>query len=310
MSLDTFSSVTRALQLRCPSAGAFLSRQWVDHSYRDLCERRAWSFLLKKQQFLFAALYDTGTVDVTRSSTTVTGTNTVFTGAMVGRQFRLGVGSPIYTIATYTSATSIELDQVYAGATASTQDYQIYNAYLTVPSDFHSFISVIDPAYAWKLWTNVMQSEVDAADPQRASAGQPYIVSPTSYDTTTTPPTMRMEFWPHVQQQYYLTYLYEARATDLSDASASLPRFIRGDLLLEMALAKAAMWPGASADTPNPYFNLNLALMHGKNAERLIQEAERQDDDASCIDIKYSNDVNLQLCPWPFSASWLQSHSV
>ena len=310
MGLDTFSSVTRAVQLRCPSAGAFLARQWVDHSFRDLSERRAWSWLVKRQQFMFAALYNTGTVDVTRSSTTVTGTGTTFTGAMVGRQFRLGVGSPIYTIATYTSATSIELDQVYAGTTATGQSYQIYNAYLTVPSDFHSFISVIDPAYAWKLWTNVMQSEIDAADPQRASAGQPYVVSATSYDTTTTPPTMRMEFWPHVQQQYYLTYLYEARATDLSDANASLPRFIRGDLLLEMALAKAAMWPGASADAPNPYFNLNLALMHGKNAERLIQEAERQDDDASAQDLRYASDVNLQMCPWPWSASWLQSHAT
>lgn len=308
MAADSFDAIVRKVQLRCPSAGVFLSRQWVDDAFRDLCRQREWSFLQKRGQFRFNDAYETGTVTVTFGSATVTGSGTTFTAAMVGRQFRTGVGSPIYTISAYVSATEITLDQVWAGETASAQSYKIYNAYVTVPSDFRDFVSVIDPNYAWKLWPNVQQAVLDAADPQRANAGQPYILSPTSPDTTTTPPTIRMEVWPHVQQQYFLTFSYTTRVTDLSDAGASLPRGVDGDVLLEMALEQAAMWPGASTEQPNPYFNLNLALLHAKRAKEKAQQTMILDDEAMATDLSYDNGANLQMAPWPLDAKFLQSH--
>jgi hypothetical protein len=265
---------------------------------------------MKRGEFLFNDVYETGTVTVTFNSTTVTGSGTTFTSAMVGRQFRVGTGSPIYTIATYTSATSIEIDQAYGGETAAGQDYQIYNAYQTVPSDFGSFVSVIDPLYAWRLWTNIGQDELDAADPQRANIGQPYILSPCSYDTTTTPPTPRMEIWPHVQEQYNLQFLYVALPTDITLSTVSLPRIIPGNALLEMALTKCAQWPGASVEQPNPYFNLNLSLLHQKKADQMVAELERQDDELMMQDVRYVNWGNYEMAPWPYSASFIQSHGI
>lgn len=120
----------------------------------------------------------------------------------------------------------------------------------------------------------------------------------------------RYEFWPHKQAQYVYPFLYECRPPDLSDPGATLPRYIRGDVLLEMSLEQAARWPGLEGK-PNPYFNLVLADRHRDYANKMIYELERQDDETSEIDAKYQYYTNLTFCPYPFADShWLQSHAV
>lgn len=77
---------------------------------------------------LTEADYTTGTVAVTNGSTTVTGTGTTFTAAMVGRWIR--VTAPTgdgewYEIGGYTSSTVLTLLNSYAGTTASGASYII-----------------------------------------------------------------------------------------------------------------------------------------------------------------------------------------
>ncbi len=69
--------------------------------------------------------YKTGTVAPTNGSANVTGTNTVFTKAMVGREFKVAGDSQTYTILTFTSTTAIVLDEVYAGTGGGGQSYTI-----------------------------------------------------------------------------------------------------------------------------------------------------------------------------------------
>lgn len=309
MAASTLESLARGVLLRCPTASYLLARQWVDFAFRKLVEKRMWSWLVKEGQFLFPAQYATGTVDVTFNSTTVTGTGTTFTAQMVGRQFRAGANNPIYTIATFNSATSIELDKAWGGATATGQGYQIWVEYQTVPSDFHSFISVIDPQQAMQLRLNVGQDELDAADPQRTSAGQPWLTSFRDYTTTASPspPLPRYEIWPSVQQQYVLSYLYEKRTDDLTDSGATLPRYIPGNVLLESAMAECARWPGPSPERKNPYFNLGVADRHDRAFEMQVAELMRQDEEVDMLNVRYQSMLSL-----PFIApgdAWWQSHA-
>lgn len=407
MALDTYLQIWSRVLLRCPAASSFLAQDWVNNAFRRIGERRRWSWLLKYGQFLAPAIYTTGTVDVTRSSTTITGTATTWTQAMVGRQFRIPASTPIYTITQVTSATSIEIDTAWGGATATGVGYQIYQCYFTPPDDFHSFLSVWDPAMNWQLWRNIQQGELNAWDAQRSNTGQVYCVAsfdytqtrvgivapvvqsigtgpdPVSTGTYTAPtsaiftvectlggttttatykwkkdggsyttgvvtsataqtlqdgtqvywplaqtyvigdtweiavtPTQsaglpRYELWPHQTAQYVYPFLYEARPVDLSDTNAVLPRYIRGDVLVEMALAMAAEWPGPSADKPNPYYDLRLAAMHTARAEQMIMELERQDDEVYEQDLTYS----FATLGWPFAtplgdSAWLQSHAI
>ena len=122
---------------------------------------------MKRAQFLLNNQYITGNVDVTFNSNAVVGHGTTFTAAMVGRQFRVGLLFPIYTITAVPSTTSLTLDDVWGGTTNLGVGFQIYNAYVTVPTDFHAFISVWDPQFNWQLWTNVKQEELNAWDSQR-----------------------------------------------------------------------------------------------------------------------------------------------
>jgi hypothetical protein len=139
------------------------------------------------------------------------------------------------------------------------------------------------------------------------TAGDSFVIQATATPSAGLP---RYEIWPHQTGAYVYPFIYEARATDLGDPNAVLPRYIRGDVLLEMALAEAARWPGPSPDKPNVYLSPVLGQIHLQRAERMIMELERQDDEV------YEQDVGFQLpLGFPYAtplgdASWLQSHSI
>src|SRR5439155_3406899 len=161
-----------------------LAQDFVVNAFRRLVERRRWSWLTKFGQLTSTAVYSTGTVTVTQNSTTVTGSGTGWTSALVGQQFRIGSSTPIYTISTVTSTTQLDLDSVWGGTTASAQTYSIYTCYFPVPSDFKEFICLWDVAFNWQLILDIQQNELNMIDAQRASVGNPYVVSFRDYTTS------------------------------------------------------------------------------------------------------------------------------
>lgn len=306
MALDTYSAVWNQVLGYVPLAGPLLAQNWTTRAFRQVAERRMWSWLVKYSQFIIPAAYTTGTVTVTLNNASVVGVGTTWTSAMIGRQFRTSIGSPMYTITAVAGATSLTLEAVWGAATAAGASYEIWQAYVTAPTDFHSFVSVWDPSKNWQLHLNVQQVAINERDAQRTNSGDAWVVSPWTYDTSS-PPLPRYELWPHQKAAYVYPFLYEARPTDLGDTNATLPRFIRGDLLLELALSMAARWPGPSTDRPNPYFSIQLAAMHDTRSERMIYELERQDEEVSVQDLSYS--TGLAWAPYP-DAAWLQKHAI
>lgn len=79
--------------------------------------------------------YDTGTIEVTNGSATVTGTTTVWTSAMVGRKIRVSNDKPYYRIKSInTVAQTLVLDNVYQGTDDSSASYEIFkDEYLLKP---------------------------------------------------------------------------------------------------------------------------------------------------------------------------------
>ena len=309
MALSTYESLWRGVLLRCPLAGPLLARQWIDYRFRNIVERRRWSWLMGSGQFLVPNAISTGTVTVTRGSQTVTGSGTGWDGSEAGRQFRPNATYPIYTILSVdVGAQTLTLDDVYGGSTQSGIGYSIWQAYFTVPADFHAFTTVIDPAYNWQLWLQTQQSEINSWDAQRANIGTSWVVSPFDYcdPSFASPPLPRYEFWPHTTTQRVYPFLYEKRPADLSDAGASLPRYIPGDVLLEGALADAARWPGPSNEQKNPYFNLGLAMQHEQRFLDQVYRLEVQDDEVQENNVWYGSN-------WPFApmfdSKWIQSHA-
>lgn len=318
MALDTYQQIWNRLLLRCPAASPSLVQDWVTDVFRDITERRTWSWGWVFGEFLFNNVYTTGTVTVTFNNPNVVGTGTNWTTALQGRQFRTGSQSPIYTVLTVNSATSLTLSldgatvAQWGSNSATNVVYQIYNAYQTVPANFKELISVVDPQMNWRLRTNVSRYEIDTIDPQRSNTGVSYAVVDASYTAGTSPtPLARLEFWPHQLSQYVLPYTYSSQPPDLQDPNAILPRIIRGDVVLEGALSRCAEWPGPSVDNPNPYFNLNLAVMHGARYERMLAELEMRDDAIYEQDLRYNTWQSLPFAVIPMlDSQWLQSHSI
>lgn len=310
--LSTFDGLYKGLLLRCPAASLFLARQWIDYAYRQIWDIRRWSWMVGRGQFLFAQVVNTGLVNVTRGALDVQGIGTAFTSDLVNRQFRIGLTSPIYTIAAEDdTAQTITLDQPWGGPTTSSINYQIYNAYVTPSTDFQSFISVWDPQFNWELALYVTQEELNAWDAQRSNNGNAYCIASYKYDEgVNNPPLPMFEAWPHIQQEYCLPYLFIKRPQDLSEPGAALPRYIRGDVLLEMALAQAARWPGTNT-MQNSYFNLALARDHDARAQKMIFDLERQDDELFESDLLVQSVSSMPIATFPLGDSrWLQSHGI
>jgi hypothetical protein len=319
VSLDTYRDLYGRLLLRVPMASALLAQDWVRNAFRRVAEKRLWSWLVGYGQMIFQAQLATGTVTVTFNSNQVTGNATAaatWSAAVIGRQFRLGTNTPIYDITAVSTAVNpndtLTLGAAWGGTTQAAVGYQIYNAYQTMPSDFFSFQTVVDPQMNWQLWANRWQQiDLNSWDAQRAAAGNPYAVVFRDYDPTTitSPPSPRYEAWPHQKSQYVLPFLYIKRATDLSDSGATLPRYIRGDVLVEGALSDAARWPGPDVSTKSPYFSPQLARDHDLRFEAMVAELERQDDEVFEQDLTYQLYTSgLPWAPFPGDARFWQSH--
>lgn len=88
---------------------------------------------------LTAADYTTGTITVSNGSVAITGAGTTFTPQMVGRYLQVtdGTDGKWYRIASYTSATSISLENYYEGIGGSDRTYRIGQV-MKLPPGFHT----------------------------------------------------------------------------------------------------------------------------------------------------------------------------
>lgn len=311
---DTFREMWGRVMLRCPSLSPLLAQDFVRNAYRKIAERRTWSWLTKPGQAIFPTSMTTGTVTVTHNSNQVVGdaaASAAWTAALVGRQFRISTQTPIYTVTAFDGVSTLTLDQVWGGATTAGSGYEIYGAYFNAPADFLKFVVASDPNYNWRLHINRhTQNEIDMWDAQRASSGFPFTIVFRDFDPTglTSPAQARMELWPHQKSQYVIPFLYVMRATDIS-TSVSLPYTIRGDVIVEGALRDVALWPGASKEQRNPYYNPVNANLHERTFERMVGELERQDDELFEQDVNYrAFSDSSPWAPYPVDARFLQSH--
>ena len=90
-------------------------------------------------QKLSVADYTSGTVVVTQNSATVTGTDTTFTTAMIGRWFRGGDGGRWYKITSFTSTTVVTLETVFEETSISASTFVIAQS-PEIPEELHEYI--------------------------------------------------------------------------------------------------------------------------------------------------------------------------
>lgn len=303
---DTFAAMYRELLLFVPNLPIFLARKLVNERYRQILESRPWSALRAEGTFTVPDAYSTGTVTVTNNSTTVTGSGTVFTAGMIGRQLKVNSRGPCLTITAVASATSLTVEMAYPLDTASGQSYTILQAYVTFPTDFKRFMVVYDALRQWRLFFNYTTSELAGMDPARTSVGDPWLLADYRQASTGAP---RYELWPHPTVVRGYQYMYIKQGAELVSDTDTPIYPLRGSELVYGALADVCKWPG-TRDFPNPLFekvNLLLPTFEGQ-FQNAVNTAEREDES---IYLNWFQRPEFSNAPYaPLDAAFAQSHAI
>lgn len=124
------------------------AKNCINRSIYRIAREAKWRSLRRKSSFDTVTSYTTGTgaVSVTNDSknVTVTGATFLTDNIEVGRRISLGGSNKKYTIATITGETTLTVDQVYDGTTATDQDYEI------LPQDIYN--SPVQSNHQLFLW--------------------------------------------------------------------------------------------------------------------------------------------------------------
>lgn len=149
MSIITFSdiynaTINKTAQDTSDTTLVGYVKDWLNFRYKEVCSLARWPWLQDNKTIRMLAEYDTGTVDCTTLTTTVTGTSTVWTKAMTDRKFKFTDFEEVYRIAQWSSATSIVLADTYNGSTVDDGAYTIFQDEYLCPADWYTVKNIRD----------------------------------------------------------------------------------------------------------------------------------------------------------------------
>lgn len=298
--METFETQWKRLLVYAPDCPITLVQEFINTAYSRVLASGQWSGLRGDGEFTLPAPL-TITINPTHNSATILSASA--DAAHVGRQIYVD-HAPFYTVLSVSAGVSYTVDRPYAGASGATTG-TLEQVYVTVPSDFLTFVSVKDNEENWRLHTGILPETLDNWDEQRTSTGTSWIIAPaTRSPVTATIGIPRYEFWPRPAAEKVFSYVYIKKPALLSANSDTLIFPIRGDLIRHGALAELAMWPGL-AERPNPYFNMDLARVHEEAFQRDLAAAQREDQEIAQTSVQYA-DADIPLAP--LDGEFLQAH--
>lgn len=296
---STFNDIWRELRFYAPDAPVQLIQSLTKDAFQEIRDSKLWSWAVAEDQFTTIAEVNDGTIAVVNGDETVTGTGTNFVSALEGEQIK--IKTRIYTVATVTNATSLELDRVWAEEDQSGLGYSIFTAYVTVPQEFYGFVSVIDPTVPVRLFTNFDVSQLDFFDPRRQVTGNPQLLADLRWSPDTDSAPM-YELWPHQKIQRGFRLLYWRLSADFSKV-VQLPYTIPDRLIKQYVKAELAEWPG-TLERPNPLHSIAKARHYRDRYDTTLLDVQLQDDDIYLTDL-WTNVPMVSL-----TAEFLRDHSI
>lgn len=205
--------------------------QLYNIAYREIVESHEWS--ARKGEALISTVdpYSDGTVAIATGGTTVTGTGTTFTSGMVGRAIRIGSQPVLYTVDTFTSGTSLEIDVAWPFDAETEATYEIFQ-YVYDVDDAVGSVSVgqiLLPSEQWSI-TERSLYWITQRDPLRTQTGgsaRAYILHGVNSSGH-----QLIEFWPRFAAATSVRIPYYKRVDDLSGSDQPI---IRGDVVEALA---------------------------------------------------------------------------
>ncbi len=275
---NTFNSIWRELSMYNADIPVRLIQAWVNEGWTKIYDAKLWSWAVAEGSFQTIPAISTGTLTLTNANATVVATTSPFTTAHVGQQIK--INNQVYTIDSRADANNVDLDRVYPLA-SGTATATVFTAYISAPTDFYGFVSVLDVANSQRLWTNIDMRRLDLSDPQRTSTGNPTVLADRKWKTSPSSATTvpMYELWPHATTSAIRDYkmLYWKVPSDFSK-TAGMPHTIPDRIVKNYALARMSKYPGDNKN-PNPMQNrLEAASYMQEFRDDLIDAVVRDDE--------------------------------
>ncbi len=274
----SFNSIWRELSMYNTDIPVPLIQAWVNEGWTKVYDAKLWSWAIAEGSFQTIPAVDAGTLTVTNANATVTATTSPFTTALVGQQIK--INNQVYTIDSRADANNVDLDRSYPLATG-TATGKVFTAYISAPTDFFGFVSVIDVANSQRIWTNIDMKRLDLADPKRTATGNPTVLADRKWKTSPSSATTvpMYELYPHATSAAIRDYkmLYWKVPADFSK-TAGMPHTIPDRIIKNYALARMSRYPG-DVKNPNPmHSRLEAAAYMQEFRDDLIDAVVRDDE--------------------------------
>ena len=288
-----FEAAWNELKSSVPKVDALFAQKLVQRAYRDIRDSRRWSFLCSETVISTPDQINAGTATVTKDSTNVV-LDAVAQAALVGlttnqlveRTFRAGTN--LYNIVAYDGAGNLTIAYPFNGPSASGVSYFIYQPYILAPSDFLSWVSVIDPYAPMPIFNvTATKEELDAIDPQRGALGQPFKLATYRYEENlpgSNPPILdryRFELWPAGIAYRQYPAIYQRKGVDLITGQ-SQPSIIPDELWMSRARYFGYEWCEANKGKHPELKGTNwmqLKIETNKAYQVMLAQASRQDEE-------------------------------
>ncbi len=234
---------------------------WINEIVRQVYAKRTWYGLYVKGQVVCPSATNGGQATVTLGSPTVTGTNTSWTQALVGQQFRLGLNTPPYTIIQVDAlstpqALTLELPwggPFPPGQTTMTAGYTILQMYYNLGANLRFLKQMVNFVMGFKMWLNLTQDYLDNRDPWRSYQNFPWGVAPLPTDPNG---NYIVELWPAPVSAQCLPWRGYITPPNLQKDLDTLPAYIRCDVILK----EARCWALRHRPKENPGYDAQTAL--------------------------------------------------
>lgn len=147
---DIVGAVATALAMD-KEGDAVVIKDYIDSAYKDFQSKWLWDWRLRQASLQLASVYSTGTIAVSNASNAVTGTDTVWTSAMVDRFIQINGSENYYRIVAVTDGTHLILDLPFAEDSVTAGTYQIWKRYYPLPNDVKEVLEIYKGSFQTKL---------------------------------------------------------------------------------------------------------------------------------------------------------------
>lgn len=185
-------------------------KRLLNRILRSLQTVTDWPMLRAEDEIITVAAYQTGTVDVTNNSATVTGTGTAWDETFKGRAFQVSGDEYVYRIASVESATSLTLNRIYLGDTDTAVTYCIAQDKYSLPEDLDRPIDDWQSFFA--PYSLQLTGDHTMARRRRARGGDILLGEPDSFtleglDDQLQARQVRLDPFPEYQRMYTFRYM-------------------------------------------------------------------------------------------------------